>query len=295
MARILRNEISGLFDHKLCTIRKVTDEYHDLDFQCSSSVTIANNLVQLFEMPHGRLFINHIDTPRHLSICREFKRVAKQAYLEFALEPYKNYLDMPEIDHYRYLGQLETSKQIIRIKNCSLILAFGMKRLVDDINSNTVVPRFEMTNLEEYKVKKPKTVLLSSRSKDPNKKKEFEYFSKIFWTKKYSISKLYNSIIFLKYNAIRYFYYVNSYHRDQQQDSDQVIEGTDMNIIYKEQIDDGIDAEYSSRHSSRNAYNIIHSTSMMNLLLNILSLDNLTSSDKGVNHCMYFYILSLFM
>ena len=61
-----------------------------------------------------------------------------------------------------------------------------------------------------------------------------------------SIYRLYNSFIFLKYNAIRYFYYVNSYHRDQQQDSDQVIEGTEMNVIYKEQIDDENISKYST-------------------------------------------------
>ena len=287
MARILRNELSNLFDHELWEIRKLSDVPHDLDFDCSSSVRIANNSIKVFEIPHGRLFINHIDNARHLSICRELKRASKAPYLEFALKPYQDYLEMPEIYHYRHLGQLEICKGIIRIRNCSLILAFGMKRLVDDISANKLVPGFEMTNVNDYKVIQPKTVPLSWRSRDPDKKKEFEYYCKKFWTKKRSIRKLYNTTIFLKYNAIRYFYYINSYHRDIQQDNDQVIQGTDMNVIYKEQIDDGVDAQYSARHNTRNSYNIIHSTSMMNLLLDILSLDNITSIDKDVNNCKY--------
>ena len=158
------------------------------------------------------IFINHIDNPRHLGIARELREAVRQSKLEFALEPYKEYLNLPEINYYRLKGQLETTQTSITIKNCSLILAFGMKRLIDDIQSQSVVPGFKMTEEDDYKVVQPKYKLLGF--KNQKHKQEYEYYRGKFNEGKASIHRLYNSVIFLKYNAIRYFYHVNSYYRD---------------------------------------------------------------------------------
>ena len=87
----------------------------------------------------------------------------------------------------------------------------------------------------------------------------------------YGLYKLYNSVIFLKYNAVRYFYYVNSFYRDQQYDG-QIIEGTDQNIIYKEQIVEDEDACYSTNYNGRAIHKIINANSMLDLWLSIISL-----------------------
>ena len=64
------------------------------------------------------------------------------------------------------------------IKNCSLILALGMKRLIDDINQNSLVPNFELTNIDQYDIVKPNYELISVRNK--HKKQEYEKFRQKF-------------------------------------------------------------------------------------------------------------------
>ena len=209
------------------------------------------------------IYINHINNARNRGIARELREAIKISKLEFALEPYREYLNLPEIDYFRKKGQLETTLTRITIRHCSLILAFGIKKLIDDIDSNTLVPGFEMAMEEDYRVVQPTIKLLSYKNR--RHQQEYDDLRKKHFPFKRSIHKLYNSTIFLKYNAIRYFYHVNSYHRDLQEDNDQVIEGTDMNVIYKEQIDDGIESTYSTQVNGRKVYKIIHGTSMIEL------------------------------
>ena len=136
--------------------------------------TRSQNKIGLFEKPRDMIFINHIDNPRHLGIARELRETVRQSKLEFALEPYKEYLNLPEIEYYRLKGQLKTTQTSIIIKNCSLILAFGLKKLVDDLQSHTVVPGFKMTNEDDYKIVQPKFKLLSF--KNPKHKQEYDKF-----------------------------------------------------------------------------------------------------------------------
>ena len=157
----------------------------------------------------------------------------KQSQLEFALEPYIDCLDLPEINHYRDFGMLETTQTSIIIRHWSLILAFGMNRLIHDLHNDSLVPGFTLTNAEEYKVVQPRIKRMSMQGSVC------------------SLYKLYNPVIFLKYNAVRYFYHVNSFYRDQQQDNEHIIEGTDQNIIYKEQIVDDEDACYTTRYEGK--------------------------------------------
>ena len=278
IARLAKSQVKSYFDNDLYEITKQNiDEIDNGNVFFESSIEISGNKIGLFEKPRDMIFINHIDNPRHLGIARELRETVRQSKLEFALEPYKDYLNFPEIEYYRQKGQLETTQTSIIIKNCSLILAFGMKRLVDDLNSCTVIPGFEMTNQDDYNVAQPKIKFISfSNSKY---KQEYEYLRGKFKGEKASIHRLYNSVIFLKYNAIRYFYHVNSYYRDMEPDSDQVIEGTDMNIIYKEQIDDEIESLYSTHGWGRKVFKIINlTTSMIELWLNIASFDSGTTS-----------------
>ena len=109
---------------------------------------------------------------------------------------------------------------------------------------------------------------------DQNQKQEYEHIKskiKSLKARVYGLYKLYNSVIFLKYNAVRYFYYVNSFYRDQQYDG-QIIEGTDQNIIYKEQIVEDEDACYSTNYNGRAIHKIINANSMLDLWLSIISL-----------------------
>ena len=162
MTRIAKCQLKSYFDKNFYEITKVFNEEVDDDsINFDSSIEICGNQIQLFEKPKDLIFINHIDNPRHLGISRELKYVIKNSKLEFALEPYKDYLNLPEIEYYRYKGQLETTQNSIIIRNCSLILAFGMKRLVDDLDSCTVIPGFEMMNRDDYSVVQPKIKLLS--------------------------------------------------------------------------------------------------------------------------------------
>ena len=161
-ARLAKLQIKSYIDNNLYDITQLGNEQVDddsVDFK--SSIEICGNKIQLFEKPRDMIFINHIDNARHLGITRELRETVRQSKLEFALEPYKDYLNLPEIEYYRYKGQLETTQNSIIIRNCSLILAFGMKRLVDDLNSCTVIPGFEMTNKDDYNVAQPKIKLLS--------------------------------------------------------------------------------------------------------------------------------------
>ena len=273
MARVAKLQLKSYLKNQYYEITKLSDqEVEDDSINFESSIQIGGNNIGVFEKPKDMIFINHIDNVRHLGIARELREAVRQSKLEFALEPYKEYLNLPEINYYRQKGQLEATQTSITIKNCALILAFGMKRLIDDIQSQSVVPGFKMTNEDDYRVVQPKFKLLSF--KNP----KYEEFRDKFGEHKASIHRLYNSTMFLKFNAIRYFYHSNSYYRDWQHESDHVIEGTDMNIIYKEQIDDEIESIYSTRERGRNVYKIIHGTSMIESCLNIASLDPQTTN-----------------
>ena len=70
---------------------------------------------------------------------------------------------------------------------------------------------------------------------------------------------------FVYYNAIKYFYYVNSEYK---QESSVI---SDDNIIYKEQIEE-VNALYCTKTSARNVYKIINSQSMPDLLMRISNL-----------------------
>ena len=152
--------LKSYFDNDLYEITKLGGEEDDDSSNIGSSIEICGNQIQLFEKPRDMIFINHIDNPRHLGISRELRETVRQSKLEFALEPYIDYLNLPEIEYYRQKGQLKTTQNSIIIKNCSLILAFGMKRLVDDLNTNTIIPGFEMTNKDDYDVVQPKIKFL---------------------------------------------------------------------------------------------------------------------------------------
>ena len=70
---------------------------------------------------------------------------------------------------------------------------------------------------------------------------------------------------FVYYNAIKYFYYVNSEYK---QESTMM---SDDNIIYKEQIEE-VNALYCTKTHARNIHKIINSRSMPDLLINISDL-----------------------
>ena len=140
-----------------------------------------------------------------------------------------------------------------------------MKRLIHDLENNCLVPGFTLTNAEDYNIIQPKIKRLHMQ--DQNQKQEYEHIKskiKSLKARVYGLYKLYNSVIFLKYNAVRYFYYVNSFYRDQQYDG-QIIEGTDQNIIYKEQIVEDEDACYSTNYNGRAIHKIINANSMLDL------------------------------
>ena len=238
-----------------------------------SLVDINENKINLFESSWAKLFINHVNIQRNRFVAQELKMAVQQSELEFALKPYENCLLLPEINDYRRRGLLETTESSIKIRSWSLILTFGLKKLVHDLNNKCTVPGFSLTNLEDYQIIQPRIKRL--RMQDVNQKEEYDKLKSKFIgisNKVYGIYKLYNTVIFLKYNAIRYFYHVNSYYRDQLQSEKQNFEGTDLNIIYKEQIIDKDDACYGVWNGGREIYNIINATSMLDLCLDTISL-----------------------
>ena len=110
--------------------------------------------------------------------------------------------------------------------------------------------------------------------KDLNYREEYEYMKfkvKSLDAPVWGLYRLYNFVIFLKYNAVRYFYHVNSFYRDQQDDV-QIIDGTDQNIIYKEQIIEDEDTCYATQFNGRSFHKIIYGSSMLDLLLSLISL-----------------------
>ena len=247
-------------------------ENHDAQYINESTISVSGNDIKLFEKPSAKLFINHVNIQRNFFVANELKMAVKQSQLEFALEPYIDCLDFPEINNYRNLGMLETTQTSIIIRHWSLILAFGMNRLIHDLHNDSLVPGFTLTNAEEYKVVQPRIKRLLFQH--PNHKEEYRNIkSKLqsMEAKVYGLYKLYNSLIFLKYNAVRYFYHVNSFYRDQQDDV-QIIDGTDQNIIYKEQIIEDEDTCYATQFNGRSFHKIIYGSSMLDLLLSLISL-----------------------
>ena len=200
------------FNSNVIEITKLSNEKADDQFDCESSINVSGHKIRVFEQPRDTIYINHIDNARHRDIARELREAVRQSKLDFALDPYKEYLNLPEIDYFKKKGQLENTQTSITIRHCSLILAFGIKKLIDDINSNTLVPRSKMTMEEDYRIVQPRVKLLSYKNR--RHQQEYDYMKRKFKESKRSIHRLYNSTIFLKYNAIRYFYHVNSYHRD---------------------------------------------------------------------------------
>ena len=74
-----------------------------------------------------------------------------------------------------------------------------MKRLIDDINQNSLIPGFEFTNIDQYDTVKPNYELISVRNK--HRKQEYEELRQKFYLKNQEIKgiyKLYNSTIYLK-------------------------------------------------------------------------------------------------
>ena len=206
----------------------------------------------MFEKLPGKLFINNVNIQKNLLVTKQLKEAVEQSQLEFALEPYRDCLDLPEIDVYRNQEMVQTTQSSIIIKNWSLILVFGLKKLINDIQNNCIVPGFTWTNEEDYQVNEPK--IKRMRMNDSNCREEYEYLKSKLISMNVPVCGLYklnNRVIFLKYNAVRYFYYMNSFYRDQQQDNEHIIEGTDQNIIYKEQIVDDEDACYTTRYEGK--------------------------------------------
>ena len=168
---------------------------------------------------------------------------------------------------------LSTTETSIIIKNWALILAFGLKKLIHDRDNNSIVPGFTWTNAEDYQVVQPK--IKRMHMQDLIYREEYKYMKskvKSLNAPVWGLYRLYNSVIFLKYNAVRYFYHVNSFYRDQQQDDVQMIEGTNQNIIYKEQIIEDEDTCYATQYNGRFFHKIIYGSSMLDLLLSIISL-----------------------
>ena len=273
ITKIFKQYFCETFENGLYEFEKFEDEINSNSVELVSSVEVSGVSILAFENPSIKLSINHVNNIRHKGVVEELNNVANQSKLRFALKPYKHYLNLPEIKHYRLKGQLETDKTTITIRNCSLILAFGLKKLIDDLNSNKIVPGFKWTNIEDYQTLRPKIELLSWRN--VKRKQEYERYKAKSPNLKKGIWRLYNSTIFLKYNAIRYFYHVNSTYRDSVLNNGEIIEGTDLNIIYTEQIDDGIETFYSTKYTcGRKVHKIIHNTSMIDLCLNTISLKN---------------------
>ena len=141
---------------------------------------------------------------------------------------------------------------------------------------------FKSTNIEDYQVDQP--WIKRMRINDPIHREEYNAIKARLVSlnaKVFGLYKLYNKEICIKYNAIRYFYYVNSYYRDQEQDDDLKIEGTDQNIIYKEQIVENENSCYNTRYDGRILKKVITATSMHDLCLSVISFGYYTR--KNVN------------
>ena len=61
--------------------------------------------------------MNTVNIQRNLFVAKELKMAVEQSQLEFAKEPYKDCLDLPEIAKYKELKMLSTTETSIIIKN----------------------------------------------------------------------------------------------------------------------------------------------------------------------------------
>ena len=130
MTRVVKDQFKFYLDNGLYQITKLNSEDSECDhIDSESSINVNGHEIKVFEQSRDMIYINHIDNVRHRGIARELREVIRQSRLEFALEPYKEYLNLPEIEYFRNKGQLETTQTSITIRHCSLILAFGIKKL----------------------------------------------------------------------------------------------------------------------------------------------------------------------
>ena len=105
MARVAKLQLKSYLKNQYYEITKLSDqEVEDDSINFESSIQIGGNNIGVFEKPKDMIFINHIDNVRHLGIARELREAVRQSKLEFALEPYKEYLSLPEINYYRQKG-----------------------------------------------------------------------------------------------------------------------------------------------------------------------------------------------